>query len=63
MLLDMSTEIKKMTVRLHHLASPSEFLLSLGNLGSRFEIKYDTSEVSYEPPSSLFPGTPDDQCD
>ncbi|KAM0853655.1 hypothetical protein ACQ4PT_050948 [Festuca glaucescens] len=63
MLLDVSTEIKKMTVTLHHLASPSELLLSLGNLGSCFEIKYDTSEVSYEPPSSLFPGTPDDQCD
>ncbi|KAM0879619.1 hypothetical protein ACQ4PT_034122 [Festuca glaucescens] len=63
MLFGMSTAIKKMTITLRHLASPSELLHSLGNLGTCFEIKYDTSEVSYEPPSSLFPETPDDQCD
>ncbi|CAM0905206.1 unnamed protein product [Alopecurus aequalis] len=58
MLFGMSTALKKMTITFHHLASPSELLCSLG---TSFEIKYNTSEVLYEPPSSLFPETPDDQ--
>uniref|UniRef100_A0ACD5UYB0 Uncharacterized protein n=1 Tax=Avena sativa TaxID=4498 RepID=A0ACD5UYB0_AVESA len=62
MLFSMSPAMKKMTITLHHLASPSELLLSLGNLETCFEIKYDTSEVSYEPSFSLFPETPDDHC-
>ncbi|KAF7016001.1 hypothetical protein CFC21_029700 [Triticum aestivum] len=63
MLFGVSTAIKKMTITLHHLASPSEELFSLGNLGTCFEINYNTSEVSYAPPDSLFPKTPDDCCE
>ena len=63
MLFGVSTGIKKMTITLHHLASPSEELCSLGNLGTCFEINYNTSEVSYAPPDSLFPKTPDDCCE
>jgi hypothetical protein len=62
MLLGMSTAMKKMTITLNHLASPSELLHTLGNMGTCFEIKYNTSEVSYKPPFSLFPETPDDHC-
>lgn len=63
MLFGVSTAIKKMTITLHHLASPSEELRSLGNLGTCFEINYNTSEVLYAPPDSLFPKTPDDCCE
>ena len=62
MLCGMSTAIKKVAITFHHLASPSELQCTLDIFGTCFEVKYNTSEVLYERPSSLFPETPDDHC-
>lgn len=64
-LFSMSKDIKRLTITYHHLARPSEEpckdLCSLGTPGICSEIYFNTTEVLYQPPSSFFPKTPDDQ--